>query len=69
VYSAAPSTGAGAGAAARAVAMAWTCVVVRFESEPMPPALFEMAVWIWAAVFPTLLLAASDPWHPLQYWV
>jgi hypothetical protein len=40
--------------------MTWICVAVRLDRELMLPTL-PMAVWIWAAVLPALLLAASDP--------
>jgi hypothetical protein len=43
--------------------MAWISAVFNVESDPIPPALAEIAAWIWEAVLPLLLLVARAPWQ------
>ena len=51
---------------ARAVEIAWTSATLREESEPIPPLLALMALWMRAAVAPSLADEARAPWHPAQ---
>jgi len=52
-----------------AVAIAWICAEVSPENDPMPPLFAAMAAWIVEADAPRLLLVASAPWQPEQFWV
>src|SRR5450631_4836678 len=56
--------------AVRAVAIACIWLIVReFDSEPIPPILPLIAVWIRARVAPSLEDVARGPWHPAQLLV
>ena len=48
-----------------AAEMAVICAVVRNDSEPMPPLLVLIALWIELTDEPFFPL----PWQPAQYWV
>ena len=65
-----PQAGVGAGdgaTVARAAAMADSWVEVSDDSDPMPPVLLAMAVWMRLTVAPALADEASAPWHEAQY--
>jgi hypothetical protein len=57
-------------AGVRAVAIACIWFTVReFDSEPIPPILLLIALWIRAVVAPSLDDVARGPWHPAQILV
>jgi hypothetical protein len=54
----------------RAVAIACIWFTVRvLDSEPIPPILPLIALWIRARVAPSLEDVARGPWHPAQILV
>jgi hypothetical protein len=53
-------------APARAVEIAWMSAALNEESEPMPPVLLAIALWMRAVVAPSLPDEASAPWQPAQ---
>jgi len=64
-----PQAGVGVGdgvTVARAEAMADTWVEVSDDSDPMPPVLLAMAVWMRLVVAPALADEANGPWQPAQ---